>query len=51
MRKLVAVIIGITVLNLIGISSIASQVILPFIANFIGGFFAGLIARRHGLVR
>jgi len=48
-RKLVAIIIGMLVLNLVGISGIVSQTILPFIANFTGGFSAGLIVRKHGL--
>lgn len=50
-RKLTAIIIGFLTFTLVGIfSPIIPQVILPFIANFTGGFSAGLIARKHGLV-
>ncbi len=49
-KKLVAIIIGILLLNLVGVSIVTSQTILPFIANFIGGFAAGLITRKHGLL-
>lgn len=31
-------------------SAIIPKLILPFIANFTGGLFAGLIARKHGLI-
>jgi hypothetical protein len=47
-KNLIAIIIGILVLNLVGVSGIVPQSVLPFIANFTGGFITGLITRKNG---
>ncbi len=49
-RIIVAIILGILVVNSIAISGISSQIILPFVAYFIGGFIAGFVAQKHGLI-